>query len=234
LFVEIIERFELQVGSSTGHDEVRKKLKAMFVPKDDIEFMLEKLSGWLVKEVMSKIKDNELAVVSWKDLSQQMEVCFTRIRRRELIDFAKESPPSNDEVKDHLDLRPIYVKQLDEIEATDDEIINAVTDYLRADINREKWIISGIIDEDAASDLEEKLVAFWENSRQHNNIIHSMRSDVDKGKLLHSKCNMRQETIQGQQPPASTISGTYHLLANEPILGWHTDWVKFKPQNEDK
>jgi len=42
--------------------------------------------------------------------------------------------------------------------------------------------------------------------------------------LLLARCKSRSETIRDMTPPASTIPGTYHALADKPVLGWHPDW----------
>lgn len=233
LFVKVIERFELQVGSSTGFDEVREELKAKFIHESQIDFVSEKISGWLQEKVMSKIAENEPAVISWSDFSQEMTVCFQRAQRRELFDFAKQFPPSKADIKGHLDARPLYVQQLDKIEIGDDEVIRAVTDFMKADINREKWIESEIIDEDVAADFEDRLREYWNNMRQDIDVTQSSLDDLAKGKSLYLKCKMRQEPIREVLPPISTISGTYHALADQPVIGWHADWKLLIPEDED-
>jgi hypothetical protein len=229
IFKAIIRRFEFQIGSSTGHEEVRAELKSKFIHDDYLTFVSDKLSGWFSETVMSKIASQEIPVVHWVDLAHQLTVCVERIRRRELIDFARKAPPTEAQIKGDLDARPLYVKQLDQIELDDDRIIEAVTDYLRADINREKWIEIEIIDEDLAEEFEENLRQFWQNERQRISITEAARDNISKGQLLYLGCQSRQQMIRDMSPPPSTVSGTYHALADEPVLGWHPDWHPADP-----
>jgi hypothetical protein len=95
---------------------------------------------------------------------------------------------------------------------------------MRANINRGRWIEEAIIDEDIANDFESKLNTFWTNNIRRIKIVHSDLSDQNQGKLLYSECMVKNELIRDMAPPDSTVSGTYHELADSPVLGWHPDW----------
>jgi len=234
LLLDVVERFELQVGNNAGYDEVRYEIQRKHVPDNQIEFLMDKLSGWLQKEISEIIAARRQAVVSWEEFNHQFLVLIERIRKRELIDFTREYPPSNEEVQKHVKIHPCYLKQLDIIGSSDDELIEAVIDFLKANVNRQNWIECEIIDEDIASDFESKLSTFWKNQRKRIKLTESKLSEEEQGQLLYTDCKSRQETMRGMSPPESTIAGTYHTLANEPVLGWHPNWEKlFSKQKEE-
>ncbi len=224
ILIGIIERFEFQLSEGASYDELREELVKKLIPTSQLEFVLDELLGWLQKEILTKIAAKEQAIVSWEEYSRRFSVLFERSRSRELIDFTLRSPLKNESVNNQLKVRPIYVKQLDIIGMNDDEIITAVSDFMRANINRGKWIESEIIDEDIASDFERKLSAYWDNRRKKINITESDKSEEDRGQLLYLECMAKNETLRDMSPPDSTISGTYHALADCPVLGWHPDW----------
>jgi hypothetical protein len=234
LLLDVVERFELQVGKGAGYDNVRYEIQRKVVPENQIKFIMDKLSGWFQKEIIEKIADRKQAVVSWEEFNTQFLILFERIRKRELIDFTREYPPSNEEVQKHVKTPPCYLKQLDVIGSSDDELIEAVIDFLKANVNRQNWIESGIIDEDIASDFESKLSTFWKNKRKQIKLTESNLSEEEHGQLLYIHCKSRQETIRDMSPPESTIAGTYHTLANETVIGWHPNWEKlFLEQKEE-
>lgn len=226
ILFNIIERFELQIGEGASYDELREELRKKHIATSQLEFVLHKLSGWLQEYILAKIVANEKAIVSWEEIDHQFKVLFDRSRRRELIDFALEYPPEAEAIDSQIKTRPTYIKQLDIIGISDDDVVRAVSDYLRADINRGKWIEAEIIDEDIARDFESKLNAYWGNQRRRIEITESGLSEKDRGQLLYSDCMSRSETIRDMSPPDSTISGTYHALAGHSLLGWHPDWKK--------
>jgi len=234
LLLDVIERFELQVGNGAGYDEVRNEIKVKLVPDNQIEFIMDNLSGWLLKEIIEKIKSRKLAVVSWDDFSRQFLVLIERIRKRELLDFTRVYPLSNEEVQKQVKIDPLYLRQLDVIGSSDDELIEAVIDFLKANTNRYEWIERGIIDEDIASDFESKLSTFWKNQRKRIKLTQSKLSEEEQGQLLYTDCKSRQETIREMSPPESTIAGTYHTLANEPVIGWHPNWDKLLSKQKEE
>jgi len=186
--------------------------------------VLDELLGWLQKDILTKISSKKKAIVSWEEYSLRFTVIFGRSRSRELIDFTLRFPPGLEEINNQIKARPTYVKQLDIIGMNEDDIIKAVTDFMRANINRGKWIEAEIIDEDIASDFESRLNRYWNNRRRGINITYSDKPEKDRGQLLYFDCMERTETIRDMSPPDSTISGTYHALADCTVLGWHPDW----------
>lgn len=234
LLVEVVERFELQIGSDVGFEDVRYEIRRKHVPESQIEFLMDQISGWLQKVITEKIATREPATISWEEFNHQFLVLFDRTRRRELLDFTLQYPPKDEDIQSHVKVHPIYLKQLDVIGTTDDDILEAVSDFLRADVNRERWIEDGIIDENVAFDFETKLISFWKNQRKKIDITEKSRTEEDKGQLLLGECKSRQETIRDMSPPCSTIAGTYHALANKPVLGWHPNWEKLFPKQKEE
>lgn len=224
LLSKVIQRFELQIGNGTGYDEVKIEIRRKHVPDGQIEFIMENLSGWIQKVIIEKIAVREKAIISWEEFNHQFLVLFDRSRCRELIDFTMQYSKEDEKVRNQVKTRPRYIKQLEAIDLTDEEIIDAVSDYLRADVNRQKWIDSEIINEEVASNFESKLTKFWENQRKRIKITEKKLGEIEQGQLLLIDCKSRKETIRGMFPPSSTIPGTYHALADEPTIGWHPNW----------
>ncbi len=233
LLNEIVRRFELQIGSGAGYDEVCYELKRQHCPVNQIDFIVEKINGWLLKEITVKIAARKLAIIRWEEFDHQFKVLYDRAHHRELIDFALQDPPTDEDVQSQVKIRPRYLQQLDVICIPDDDILEAVTDFLRADVNRQKWIECEIIDVDIANDFESRLLSFWKNQDYSIKITGKSLSDVERGQLLLAGCKSRMETIRDMQPPYSTIAGTYHALANKPVLGWHPNWDKLFPKQKE-
>lgn len=206
------------------------ELRRQHVPDGQIEFVMDNLSGWVQKVIIEKIAVRKEAIISWKEFNHQFLVLIERSRCRELIDFTMQYSKDDDKVRNQVKTRPRYIKQLEAIDLTDEEIIDAVSDYLRADVNRQKWIDIEIIDEEVASDFESKLTKFWENQRKRIKIAEKKLGEIEQGQLLLIDCNSRKETIRDISPPSSTIPGAYHALADEPTIGWHPNWETIFPK----
>lgn len=226
LLNELIGKFELQTEDGAGYDEVRRELSGMLFSDSQIDFLMDALGGWLQRQIAEKIADRKNAIVSWEDYAKQFKTLFERIRLKELIDFALLYPPKNDEIQQHAQMRPPYLRQLEKINASEEETVGSIIDFLRAKINRDKWIETEIIDNDVAVDFQSKLESFWKEARKKIELTQKKMNVEDKGQLLLAECKSRQETIRGIPPPDSTIAGTYHTLADKLVLGWHPEWEK--------
>ncbi|AZA88161.1 hypothetical protein EG349_15845 [Chryseobacterium shandongense] len=230
--LQVINNFELQISSGGGAEAVKKEIRKKHISESQIDFIQHNLAGWVQTTILEKLANKEDGIISWEEFDKQFQPLFERSRKRELIDFALTYPPEAEEISKHLRERPLFIRQLDHINANDDEIQDAVKDYLRAKVNRQSWIENGLIDETTATDFQSKLTDFWKNKQRSLAITHKTYEACDRGMLLYIDCRSRQETIRDQHPPSATIAGTYHLLANSADLGWHPDWentFKSKP-----
>jgi len=132
LLVEVVERFELQIGCDVGYDNVRFEIQRKHVPESQIDFLMDQISGWLQKVITEKIAARELAIISWENFDHQFSVLFDRTRRRELLDFTLQYPPKDEDIQSQVKVHPIYLKQLDAIGTSDDDILEAVSDFFES------------------------------------------------------------------------------------------------------
>ncbi|RQO77770.1 hypothetical protein DBR40_07280 [Pedobacter sp. KBW01] len=229
----VVEKFEFVTGSGTGLKEVEKAILTKHVGVNQVDYLKQRLLGWLFEDVMAKLAVKQQAVITWEEFDKNATKFLESARKRELIDFALEFPPNEEDTKKQKLQRPLYIQQLEAIDSDDDEIQDAVTAFLRAKVNRQMWIENELIDEDVALDFEGKLMSFWRNSEKEVRITHSALPDVSKGQLVYLACMKRQLLIKNQEPPIYTIAGSYHLMSNGLSLGWHPNWkTSFKPLNK--
>ena len=223
-FAKIIEKFELQIGSKTVTGELQDALVRKHLPTNYLSTLTDALTGWLHKELLLCMSEKKPAKISWESFDKQFKVLFDQARCHDLIDFTRFSPIDESEIEYQRQIWPMYLQQLQAIESDGSEILQAVSDYLRAKTNRFKWIESETLDTDLIEDFQSRLVSFWQNRSKRIQITESGAKETDRGKLLLLDCATRQESIRNVAPPASTIAGTYHALADELALGWHPSW----------
>lgn len=221
---KIIENFTLETGSGDGFDEVEALLKKLHVPAKSIKDLATHLGGWILRNVTNKISQKKDARISWEDFNAAFLERFEQARRLELIDFTLEVPPSEDQIKFQISLRPRYLLQAELVGCDHEDLLGAVTDFLKARTNRDRWIEHELLDEISAEEFETRLHRFWKNAKSTIKIINKELDPVERGRLLYNQCQIRQETIKNSELPDSTVAGTYHALANGLKLGWHEDW----------
>jgi hypothetical protein len=220
----IVQNFTLETGSGDGFSEVEAHLQKLHVPEKSIRDLATYLGGWILRCVTKKISQKEDARISWGDFHIAFLERFEQARRLELIDFTLEMPPSSDQITFQIALRPLYLQQAELVGCDYEDLLEAVTDFLKAKTNRDRWIEAELLDENSAAEFESKLHRFWKTTKSTLGITSRLLAPEERGRLLYNECQIRKETIKNGEPPDSTVAGTYHALANGSKLGWHEDW----------
>jgi hypothetical protein len=233
-FPALLQRFQLESGDGTGFEELKRfLLSPMLIPETHVDFACHTLNGWLLDTAMQLISQRKMAIITWEDYRKEFEQILLRCRQRELIDFASEVVEIMDgEAKKQITQRPTYVLQLELINHSEEDILEAVHLFLRATVNRQEWIERDLIDTRTAEDFEQKLFSFWKNNKTNVDLSNKSLSSEDRGKMLLANCCNRQETIGNLTPPHGTVSGTFHDLANTPTIGWHETWEQSFKKSE--
>jgi hypothetical protein len=236
IFREIIPRFELIVDNKADdvYNSIRNEIRQKLVPENHVEYLLDALTGWVQTTINQLIADKKQAILSFSEFNSQFQYLFTKIRnKQELIDYALSNMPEKQELTKKAKERPIYVRQLEIIKQSQDEVIGAVSDYFKADTNRQQWIEKGLVDEDSMNDFESRLVSFYANSRKRILLTNSDRTEEDQGELILNDCQQRQERIANMDPPDRTVQGSYHVLSNELRVGWHPRWENIFSEHKE-
>ena len=234
IFREIIPRFELVQNNDTAeiYSDIRVAISSKLVSESYVEPLLERLSGWLQKEINQKIAMKISPIITFDELNHKFSAFFQRLRQAALVDFAINTLPDHDSLKEKAMTKPVYVQQLEGIKAGFDEIIEAVSDFYIADTNRQEWIEREIIDEEAMDDFQKRLVSFHSNHQKTITLTERGASEEVQGQLLLYACKNRHELLNELTPPDKTIPGTYHVLANEKNIGWHPRWETIIANND--
>ena len=122
-----------------------------------------------------------------------------------------------------------YVRQLDLIEYSEEDVIESINNFLRASAERAAWSKAGIVHDNSFDDYEKSLIAYWKNKRTAHRVIHKSLTGVERGQLLLADCGMHQQKLQGLEVPAFFTPGSFHALAEEKTVGWHPEYETLLP-----
>jgi len=122
-----------------------------------------------------------------------------------------------------------YVRQLQIINCTDDEIIDAIHDYIRSSIRKTYLSQKGYCTPNQLKEMEKQLAKRWKHiskrlviENKKNNHCHE-----DLGQLILLETLNENVKIGSVQTTDYVLSnGTYHYLANSLVVGWHPDYTK--------
>jgi hypothetical protein len=217
----VIENFCMEFGSGRSADDLRQALE-LYVADEYIDQVMRGMLGWIKLKTDSAIEMKEPAVISYEDFRRELNTLIRKLHQRNILEsFAGE--PAEGDVREHLEVRK-YVRQLDLIQAEDDEKVRAVIDFLKAEADRVEWARRGEVHRSSMDAFQADLLATWRTQKRRCDILHRDRSDIEKGMLLYCDCSLHRASIEGVPAPDHYCRGSLHALADEPLIGWHPNY----------
>jgi hypothetical protein len=205
-------------------DELKQALYYA-APKEQIGNLLERLEGWWFAKVITAMVNKESIPVLAID--QRVDDLREEFKRNSLpVDF-KSSVPSPDVIAE-LDNRP-FVEQLRRIQIGRSRIEYAIRDYYRASEQRSRWLRQDLLLDGELDKYEQDLREAWEP--RFAAAVESLPRPCSPGaKILGGQQVFRWAEQDADFPLRSVrerflTHGSYHILANRKIVGWHPDFA---------
>jgi hypothetical protein len=219
--VTVIRCFNVEISKKSVYEELSAIVR--FVDPRRHDDVINHACAWTKAKVDGLIASKQLAKIACADFQREITAYIRKFNERAILrTFAPESGPSKQE-RDKLLLSP-FVRQLELIELQYEDLMEAISDFYRASIDRTKLGDSGEIHESSIIALDEVLMRSWRNICRQKQLEHSAMSSERTGELVYRSCVIQQHLLENQQPPAHFIPGCYHLLAKELKVGWHPNY----------
>jgi hypothetical protein len=132
--------------------------------------------------------------------------------------------PGQSEVAAILSMRPTFIRQLEIVEASQEDRVRAVSDFLRTSADKSSWAESGQVFEGSLREWHDDLV------RRHGLIcgevsdLYSTRGAPFRGRQTYRRCAQLQAPLDGRVVPGHFVHGCFNNLADLMRLGWHPDY----------
>lgn len=215
----IIQNFELASGSGSPQEDLKGRFASIFVPSEMVDDALVYALGWVKEKTDRLLEQKKPARISAQSF-QAAIVSFVRKHDNRTILNTFAGLPSPHEIQQDLKVKT-YVRQLVIIEADDEQKIRAVTDFLRASVDRTQWGVKGLVHESSLDEFEEALLRTWDNHKRKTDIKLAGHPDIQKGHYLYLECSSHQAMLEGLQVPPHFTPGSFHALADDLVIGWH-------------
>ena len=219
-----IKNFQFTSGSGSPQEDLKRRFASAFVPSEMVDDVLAFALGWVKEKIDRLLEQKKPARISAESF-QAAIVSFVRKYDNRTILNTFAGIPGHQQIQQDLKVRT-YVRQLDIIEAEYEQKIRAVTDLLRASVDRTQWSAKGLVHESSFDEFEEALLRTWDNHKRKTDFRLVGRSNVLKGQGLYLECSSHQATLEGLQVPQHFTPGSFHALSDDLVIGWHPHYKR--------
>jgi len=230
--IGIIQRFTLSVAAKDPLRDLRPKVDSKWVRPESVDAVIQHAHGWIKERMDGLILAGKPAALNVDEFNAEMRSFLPRVDFQHILAAIAGKLELTEDTLAAEQLRT-YVRQLQLIEGSDEDVVEAINQFLRAAAERSAWSKQGLVHEKSFDEYEEALISAWKNKRSVHDITHKNLSGVDRGKLLLADCGLHQQNLQGLEPPPFFTPGSFHALAEDQTVGWHPEYKKLLSAGAD-
>lgn len=208
-------------------DDPLEPLRALYRPSVRPE-LLDEICAFAVGEAKQQtdelIRAGEPGGLAAGTFQARVRSYVQRINLPELFSFS--AAPGDSSVAETLNVRPVFVRQLELIDASDEQRLLAVSDYLRASADKTDWATKGILLPEALEAWDDKLVRQRDAAHDKLSALHSVLHPSKLGSAIYAECRGLDVQLDSKAVPSHFTHGCLNDLADRLRLGWHPDYRK--------
>lgn len=204
----------------------------MSLSRQIVDPVVNGLRGWILGLANSHFAEQSRSETTdayqpaWIDVGQFREILDRLITKhfdnRLIVRAAKEIVVTNEQTETAKSEK--FVRQLELIEFDNDhpeDFIEAITDFLRSKEERTRLAVQNGITGTVFESYEANLVDHWKITKRQVS-RRGMNSESATGQELLDECLKHQPELDGHTLSEGYLPrGTFHYLANVPVIGWH-------------
>jgi hypothetical protein len=223
----IIQRFQLATEIDPV-ESVREFVRAG-VPSAAQDDLTAAAVGMARDRVDKLIRDKQTPLLSALNFRRQFQTFARRANLTNLL-TSKAPEPSDAAIQGIVGTAPTFVRQLQAIEASDDMLVTAVSDFLRTTTDKVLWAEEGIIVEESLDDLDAQLVRQHKIIRDEIEDTQAANNEPARGRAVYRRCAATTLPLDGQALPTHFVAGAFNCLADARRLGWHPSYSILFPE----
>jgi len=217
-FAAIIGSFTYRNGSGRSYEELMIRIAKTLVLDRVADVILLHALGWTKRRIDQLIEQSKPANISVDEFRNELATYYNLFNTQAYLPSLS-GTPSQDDISAHRS--QLYVRQLEIIEASDEEMTTAVIDFLMAKANAVEYARRNLVNRTSFTDFDATLQGIWKNRKKALELEANCKSDIHFGQRLANDCLGRAATLQGLVVPNNFTSGCFHALANQLEIGWH-------------
>lgn len=125
------------------------------------------------------------------------------------------------DAKTVLNNRPVFIKQLQLIEATEEQQLRAASDFMRTSGDKALWADQGLVYDGSFDDWEASLLRRHAAIQGEVKDLFSDKTEVIQGRTIYNRCSVLDVPLDSRALPGHFTHGGFLDLAERRLLGWH-------------
>ncbi len=209
--------------------DLEKELRREVFHAVDIKYLdsfIVRLEGWWYRRALQHLKrDNQKPILAEEIIAEEANL-REQFKQDNLVVDEDILSATIDE-SDYQN--KLFVQQLKLINVKDRRIFIAIKDYYRAFEQRSRWVREELLQVGEIDRYESRLIEEWEiRFEQIRDQIGDETAEKEKQRLAQELYdwietgNLRQIRPQVNEP--SMARGSYHILSDNQVVGWHPEF----------
>ncbi len=217
--------------------KIVKRLSLTGATSGNLERLAQSLVGWWYWVLIERLRSKDKQAISKELLHEKISDLVSQYVVSTLPIFEDISSPDADQ-KARL-LQRLFVRQLMAVGHSPDKlaVASAMLDFYKADGHIKRWLEGLRLQPKELQDFKDQLYGHWATSfgaiePEAEACLSQQDAELKLSKLGRTALN---SSLVGSQAKLKDVEfdylrrGVLHLMANEPVIGWHPHWtVKFK------
>ncbi len=218
---QIICNFKF-VTEDDRHESIRKLLRPV-IPANSLEELCATAIGMARNMADDLISHRKKPIIKADYFRNRLR---NFIKKHSLTGFLipARKEPAECELAEIIKNSPLFIRQLRSVDATNDMILIASSDYLKTLADKTKWADDGNITQDSFETFSEDLIRRYAMLRDEIEDEMHTQNTQRRGRMLYRRCLDIQRTLENNPLPDYFVGGEYNALANIPRIWWHPDY----------
>ena len=202
-----------------------------------LQAVCRRLEGWWFEVVIKHLSLKPYQTIAFNDLLVTLNDIQEQFYEENLpIDFPE---PLDLEEKDAENDQRIFVEQLRLVKTRIKRIQKAISDFYRSSAQRSEWVRDGVLLTRELEQYETWLCDEWERRfeimQENFSTVPSEEEMQRGGRDLFNEIERASLHIRSRCRAEYIMRGSYHILADQMRVGWHTDYSsRLKPLQQGK
>ncbi|MEO7680258.1 MAG: ABC-three component system protein [Sphingomonas sp.] len=227
---EIIVNFELESDDFDPLDTIRALLRPT-VLETHIDLLVKSGIGQ-AKQAFDRLIQQGAKPIIDADIFRRDYGAFLRQNLLPGLLASLSETPDQHMVAGIMSTRPTFVRQLEFVEAPEDDRLRAVSDFLRTSFDKADWAERGLVFPNSLDEWDDGLLRKFSLVRGDVIDLHGDKAPEVQGRLTYRSCAQHQEPLEGRVVPGHFVHGSFNDLADRRRLGWHPDYEAFLDGDE--